>query len=176
MKTDARLMEMLTGYAAAHQHPINIAVHLVGIPIIMFGVFVALSWASFDVANFTVNGAQLATLILFVFYLTLDKLFSLVFLACAAPITYFAMVIGAEPLAISGTVAAGAFVGGYAAQFIGHAIEKSAPVILRHPIQANLAAPFFTVVEIFKIFGWRENLFDEIQIRIEALRTEQHPA
>jgi hypothetical protein len=29
---DSKLMDMLTGYAAAHQHPFNIAVHLVGIP------------------------------------------------------------------------------------------------------------------------------------------------
>ena len=37
MKTDGKLMEMLTGYAAAHQHPLNIFVHLIGIPMIMLG-------------------------------------------------------------------------------------------------------------------------------------------
>jgi uncharacterized membrane protein YGL010W len=51
-----------------------------------------------------------------------------------------------------------------------HAVEKSVPVVLKHPVQANLAAPFFTVVEIFKIFGLRDDLFNEVQRRIAELR------
>jgi uncharacterized membrane protein YGL010W len=66
-----------------------------------------------------------------------------------------------------------AFFGGYAAQFVGHAIEKSMPVLLKHPIQANLAAPFFTIVEVFKLLGLREALFTEVQRRIAELREEQ---
>jgi uncharacterized membrane protein YGL010W len=50
-------------------------------------------------------------------------------------------------------------------------VEKSAPVILRHPVQANLAAPFFTIVEIFKLLGLREALFDRVQERVAALRS-----
>jgi uncharacterized membrane protein YGL010W len=69
-----------------------------------------------------------------------------------------------------------AFFGGYAAQFVGHAIEKSMPVLLKHPIQANLAAPFFTVVEVFKLLGLREALFTEVQKRIAELREEQTAA
>ena len=45
------------------------------------------------------------------------------------------------------------------------------PVLVKHPVQANLAAPFFTVVELFKIFGLRDELFDEVQREI-ALRRE----
>jgi uncharacterized membrane protein YGL010W len=73
-------------------------------------------------------------------------------------------------MAVSGTVAAIAFFGGYAAQFVGHAIEKSMPVLVKHPIQANLAAPFFTVVEMFKILGLRDELFNEVQRQIALLR------
>jgi len=94
--TDNKLMDMLTGYAAAHQHPFNIFVHM---------------------------------------------------------------------------IAAACFFGGYAGQFIGHAVEKSMPVLVRHPIQANLAAPFFTVVEMFKILGLRDRLFDSVQAEISARRS-----
>ena len=80
----------------------------------------------------------------------------------------FAGLVGEKPTAISGTVAAIAFFGGYIAQFVGHAVEKSMPVLVKHPIQANLAAPFFTVVELFKIFGLRSELFDQVQQKIEA--------
>lgn len=166
-------MDMLTGYASAHQHPFNIAVHMIGIPTIMLGVFIVLSWVGADVAGYTLNLAHIAVLVLFVFYWTLEKLFSIVFLLYAAPIAYFATIIGAESTATSGTVAAVAFFGGYAAQFIGHAVEKSVPVVLKHPVQANLAAPFFIVVDIFKFSGLREALFDEVQQRIDEARPEQ---
>lgn len=173
MKDDSKLMNMLTGYASAHQHPFNVAVHMIGIPTIMLGAFIALSWANTEIAGYNVNLAQMAALVLFIFYFTLDRLFSLVFLLYAAPVAYFATIIGAEPMATSGVVAAATFFGGYAAQFIGHAVEKSVPVVLKHPIQANLAAPFFTVVEIFKIAGLRDEMFNEVQRRIAEMRRQQ---
>lgn len=164
---------MLVGYAAAHQHPFNIAVHLIGIPTIMLGVFIPLSWGSADFLGLTVNLAYVAAAFMFVFYWSLDKLFSVVFLLYAVPIAFFATTIGYEPLATSAAVAAGAFFGGYLAQFVGHAVEKSVPVILKHPLQANLAAPFFTVVEVFKILGFRESLFDAVQERILQIRADE---
>jgi uncharacterized membrane protein YGL010W len=166
-------MEMLTGYASAHQHPFNIAVHLVGIPVIMLGVFIPLSWLSIEIPGVKFNLAHVATVGLFAFYFTLDRIFSVVFLIYALPVAILATRIGAEPLAVSGTVAAAAFFGGYIAQFVGHAVEKSIPVILKHPIQANLAAPFFIVVDIFGILGLRDSLFNEVQRRISELRQQQ---
>lgn len=163
-------MDMLTGYAAAHQHPVNITVHLIGIPIIMFGAFIVLSWVDVEIESFGLNLAQLAVIGMFLFYLTLDGVFALVFLLAAIPIAWLATWTGQAPIAISGPIAAAAFFGGYIAQFIGHAIEKSAPVILKHPIQANLAAPFFTIVELFKLAGLRESLFDDVQRRVAELR------
>lgn len=172
MNTNTKLMDMLTGYASAHQHPFNIAVHFVGIPVIMLGVFIALSWVRFDMAGATFNLAYVAAFGLFLFYLMLDKVFSIVFLLYALPIAWLATGIGTEPLAVSGTVAAVAFFGGYIAQFVGHAMEKSVPVILKHPVQANFAAPFFIVVEIFSLLGLRDELFREVQRRIQELRQE----
>lgn len=173
MKQDSKLMEMLTGYAAAHQHPFNVAVHLIGIPTIMLGVFIALSWARWEVLGISMNGAYLAAMILFFFYVTLDVVFAIAFLAYAIPVAMLATVIGEQPYATSGSIAAAAFFGGYAAQFIGHAVEKSAPVILTRPVQANLAAPFFTVVEIFGLAGFRDELFNEVKQRVAELRQEQ---
>ncbi len=173
MNINAKLMDMLTGYASAHQHPFNIAVHFIGIPVIMLGVFIVLSWASIEVPGMTINLAYAATLGLFIFYFMLDKIFSVVFLLYAVPVAMLATRIGTEPLAVSGTIAAIAFFGGYAAQFAGHAVEKSAPVVLKHPIQANFAAPFFIVVDIFGLLGLREELFQEVRRRIEELRQEQ---
>lgn len=55
-------MDMLTGYAASHQHPFNVFVHLLGIPTIMLGVLIPLSWIGFDVGGFVVNLADVVML------------------------------------------------------------------------------------------------------------------
>jgi len=47
------------------------------------------------------------------------------------------------------------------------------PVLVNHPIQANLAAPFFTVVELFSIVGLRDALFKEVQSQIELRREKE---
>ena len=175
MATDSKLMDMLVGYASAHQHPINIAVHMIGIPTIMLGIFIPLTWMSVEIGGFSFNLAHVAVLAMFFFYLTLDRIFAVVFLVCALGGAALAESLGAYPLSSAWVIAAGAFFGGYAAQFVGHAIEKSMPVLIKHPIQANLAAPFFTVVEAFKLLGLRDELFTEVQRRIAELR-EGEPA
>jgi len=174
MKADGRLMDMLTGYAASHQHPVNITVHMIGIPTIMLGVLIPLSWMTISVNDFSFTPAQIVVFGFFVFYLTLDVLFAMVFLVFGLALSVLAGWIAATPMAVSGTIAAVCFFGGYAAQFAGHAIEKSMPVLVKHPIQANLAAPFFTVVEMFKILGLRDELFNEVQQQI-AIRRQDSP-
>ena len=170
MNRQNKLMEMLTGYAAAHQHPFNIFVHLLGIPTIMLGVLIPLTWLGIEIDTISINLAQLLVVAFFLFYLTLDRLFAVVFLVAAMLLTVLASRVGAMPMAISGGIAAVAFFGGYALQFVGHAVEKSMPVLVKHPIQANLAAPFFIVVEIFKLLGLRSELFDAVQEEVAARR------
>ena len=84
-----------------------------------------------------------------------------------------AVKLGSYPSPTGWYIAAACFFGGYAAQFVGHAVAKSMPVLVTHPIQANLAAPFFTVVELFKIAGLRDDLFNAVQAKIEEQRASQ---
>ena len=173
MSHEGKLMDMLTGYAAAHQHPFNIFVHMIGIPTIMFGVLIPLTWVGWDIGGVNLNLAHVVMLGFFLFYLTLDKPFAIVFLIVALLLAQFAGYVGQLPLATSGMTAALAFFGGFAAQFIGHAVEKAMPVLIKHPIQAGLSAPFFCVVELFKIFGLRDDLFNEVQAQIEQRRAQE---
>jgi len=166
-------MDMLVGYASAHQHPINIAVHLIGIPVIMLGIFIPMTWLTVDIDGFALNLAQITVFAMFIFCLTLDWIFAVVFLMFAIAVAHLAAFLGSYPQPTALIIAAAAFFGGYAAQFIGHAIEKSMPVLLKHPVQANLAVPFFTIVEVFKLLGLREALFTEVQERIVQLRDHQ---
>lgn len=83
MSGDGKLMEMLTGYAASHRHPFNIFVHMIGIPTIMLGLLIPLTWLGTEIGGVTVNLAHLAMIGFFLFYLTLDRLFAIVFLILA---------------------------------------------------------------------------------------------
>lgn len=170
--SESKLMDMLTGYAAAHQHPFNIFVHLVGIPTIMLGVMIPLTWVRIQTDWFGITLAHLLLFGFFFFYLTLDFIFGVTFLAVGYLLLKLAMLIGDLPFATSATIAAGCFVGGYLAQFIGHAVERSMPVLVKHPVQANLAAPFFTVVEVYKLLGMRDELFKKVQRAIAERRQE----
>jgi uncharacterized membrane protein YGL010W len=173
MQKDAKLMHMLTGYAAAHQHPFNVAVHLIGIPTIMLGVSIPLTWVAVEIGDFRITLAQGVVFGIFAFYMTLDRVFALMFLIFGLVIVFLAGLIASMDRQTAGMIAAAAFFGGYLAQFIGHAVEKSMPVLVKHPIQANLAAPFFTIVEIFHILGFRKSLFDEVQSQVIQRRSEE---
>ena len=170
MNKNEKLMDMLTEYAVSHQNPLNIGIHFIGIPVIMLGVFIPLSWITIETSNLLINGAYITVLALFLFYSTLDKIFSLAFLCYGLPIAWLSTQIGYQPLSTSLVIAISSFFGGYIGQFIGHGIEKSMPVVLKHPIQANLAAPFFIVVEIFNFVGMRKSLFQEIQTRMKNIK------
>ena len=52
MKAEGKLMDMLTGYAASHQQPFNIFVHMIGIPTIMLGILIPLTWVGFAINEF----------------------------------------------------------------------------------------------------------------------------
>lgn len=157
-------MDMLTGYVAAHQHPVNIIVHMIGIPTILLGILIPLSSASITINEFSMNFAQVVVIGFALFYMTLDVIFGVAFLIVGLAIAALASTVGKLPGA--GMIATVAFIGGWLAQFAGHMIEKSVPVVLKHPIQAHLAAPFFVVVELFKFAGLRDALFNEVQSRL----------
>lgn len=173
MKPRNKLMEMLTGYAAAHQHPFNVTVHMIGIPTIMLGALIPLTWAAIEINDFRFTLAQIVVAGFFLFYLSLDRIFALVFLIFGMAIAMLAEMLGGFGMKTSGIIAAVLFFGGYLAQFVGHFVEKSPPVLLRHPIQANLAAPFFTIVELFGMLGLRKQLFEQVNVEVERQRREQ---
>jgi len=173
---DSKLMDMLTGYAAAHQHPFNVFVHMIGIPLIMLGVVIPLTWVGVPVFGVTITPAHLLLAGFFGFYLTLDRIFAFTFLVVSVLIVVAALRISLLPLAQSGTIAAAAFVGGYIAQFVGHAVERSMPVLVKHPIQAQLAAPFFWVVELYNLLGLRSALFQAVMAEVESRRTSDGAA
>jgi uncharacterized membrane protein YGL010W len=171
LSENTKLKEMLINYASSHQNKINILFHLIGIPTIMLGICIPLSWLNYEIFGQSLTAAHAVIIGLFLFYMTLDIVFSIVFLILGLLINQYAIELSV--LQSAGTIAAVAFFGGYTLQFIGHAIEKSMPVLIKHPIQANIAAPFFVIVEIFGILKLRQDLFEEINTLVKKYQENE---
>jgi uncharacterized membrane protein YGL010W len=137
----------------------------------MLGICIPLSWLNYEVFGQSLTAAHAVIIGLFLFYMTLDIVFSIVFLILGLLINQYAIELSV--LQSAGTIAAVAFFGGYTLQFIGHAIEKSMPVLIKHPIQANIAAPFFVIVEIFGILKLRQDLFEEINTLVKKYQENE---
>ena len=118
MKASGKLMDMLTGYAASHQHPVNVLVHMNGIPTIMLGVMIPLTWVDISIDTFTFNLAHVLVVVFFLFYMTLDAPFAVVFLVVGFLMEMLASWLGAMPGNTGWIIAAACFFGGYAAQLI----------------------------------------------------------
>ena len=171
-----RWLTMLAGYASHHQHPTNAVMHIIGVPFIMLGMFVPMSAWAIPIAGVSVSVADIVLLGLFLFYLRLDVVCALAFAAYAVLVLALAKIILTLPFTTAALISAVCFFGGYALQFWGHAIEGRAPVLVKHPIQANVSAPLFITVEVFKFLGLRENMFKAMDAKVAELSGDDSTA
>lgn len=161
-------LNMLAGYGSHHQNATNAVMHIIGVPFIMLGVLIPLTWLGIDLWGVNFNAALLVYLALGAFYFSLDKACAVFFLFYAGAVLYIANVVGGQASSSQAWgISAGAFFGGYILQFIGHGIEGKAPALLTYPIQSQVAAPLFIVVELFKFMGIKEDMFNAMQARIK---------
>ncbi len=161
-------LNMLAGYGSHHQNTINAVMHIIGVPFIMLGALIPLTWLGTDIAGLNINAALLLYIALGAFYFSLDKACAIFFFLYAGLILTAANIIG-EQMTTSQAwiISAATFFGGYIFQFIGHAIEGKAPALMKHPVQSQIAAPLFIVVELFKFMGVKEDMFNAMQARIK---------
>ncbi|MDA1116755.1 MAG: DUF962 domain-containing protein [Proteobacteria bacterium] len=59
------LEQQMSFYAAYHQDARNKATHFIGVPMIIFGLFIALGWARADIGGVTLTAAMLLAAELF---------------------------------------------------------------------------------------------------------------
>ena len=121
----AKIDALFTGYAAHHRTAGNLRCHLIGIPMIAFGLIgllaVEVYRVRFSGADWPVELSPLFILAIAPVYLWLDAR-----LGVAVTVLYLAMYLGARQ--IGWPVHAGLFVVGWVFQFIGHMYyEKRSP-------------------------------------------------
>ncbi|KAJ1931796.1 hypothetical protein FBU59_006593 [Linderina macrospora] len=170
-------------YGEYHNNPVNIAIHIVFVPTIMWTAISLLT--SFTPQDLLPIPAPLLALLellpgpaplgnfptwlifgFLAFHIALEPIAGLL----SAPFTY-TIIVTAEQFALSNENAvawsASLFVVAWIVQFIGHGVfEKRAPALLDNLVQAFVMAPFFVFLEILFKLGYRPSLDRELRSKV----------
>jgi uncharacterized membrane protein YGL010W len=137
-KVDSRLSD----YAFYHRSRGNKVCHFIGIPLIIYSLFLLLR--SFPLAE-SITAAELLLLLSFFYYLTLDLRLALAMLVLSVLLDLAAWKTADFRIGIV------AFLIGWIFQGIGHAVyEKRSPAFLRNLVHL-LVGPIFLLNEIWHV-------------------------
>lgn len=163
------LEQQMSFYAAYHQDARNKATHFVGVPMIIFGLFIALGWARLELGGVTLTAAMLLAAVVLVWYFLLDVPLALAMLVLNAVLLYFADFISLQPVGIGLAWFAVFFGGGWVIQLIGHVFEGRKPALVDNFFQI-FVAPIFLAAEVFFALGYKPALHAAVQKRARDMR------
>lgn len=143
-------------YASDHRHPVNVAIHWVAVPAILWSIVAAL-WC-IPVPGTWFRAGLWAALSLFVawmFYYRASRPLGYGMLAVMVALLWFTRWLHA----LLGTtqllwVAAAVFVAAWVAQFAGHRIEGRRPSFLTD-LTYLLVGPAWLLSKLYRRLGWR---------------------
>lgn len=158
--------ELLSAYAAYHRDRRNIATHLVGVPLIVFGVCILLSRPAFEVAGLALTPTWLVFALSAGWYMTRGApALGLVTSALIAAMTAAGAAIAAGATATWLALGIGLFVVGWAIQFVGHHYEGRKPAFV-DDVTGLMIGPMFVVAEVMFALGWNRQLLAEVERRV----------
>ena len=163
------LEQQMSFYAAYHQDTRNKATHFVGVPMIIFGLFVALGWARIDVGGVTLTAAMLLAAVVLVWYFLLDVPLALAMLVTNAVLLYLANLVSVQPIGVGFAWFLVFFGGGWVIQLVGHAWEGRKPALADNFFQI-FVAPIFLAAEVFFALGYKPALHAAVQKRALEMR------
>lgn len=159
------LLEQMAMYTAYHRDARNRATHFIGVPMIIFSIFLALSLIRFgESTGEPITAAMILLIPLLALYASAVPLLGIVSAAFLLP-----MLWGAEVLARQGAqgiwVTIGVcFVGGWIIQLIGHRFEGRKPALADNLLQVFMA-PGFLVAELLFGLGLLKDLRNDLATR-----------
>lgn len=148
--------QLMDTYKYQHQNSLNQLLHKIGIPIILFSVFMVLSWVNLDFG--TVWKISFGWLVLFAtaiyyFRLGIVKLAAATSVMLLVLLVIALLVAGPTPTQTTSILAAALFVAGWILLLVGHLFEKSKPAFMQSLGQV-LVAPLFLVNELVALTGY----------------------
>lgn len=166
------LEDQLVFYRSYHYNTINVLIHSVFVPTILFSTMGLLTNVRIPipiphVAQY-LNLGVIGSLGYSLFYLYLDIIGGVL----ATPLLMVGSVYFTQLTLYSASINKifiGGFVVGWIVQFIGHGVfEKRTPALLDSLLQALVLAPFFILFELFFLFGVRLDLKKRVDARVEV--------
>ncbi len=164
------LEQQMSFYAAYHQDARNKATHFVGVPMIIFGLFIALGWARIEVGGVTLSAALLLAAAVLVWYFLLDVPLALAMLVTNAVLLYLADMVSVQPIAVGAAWFLVFFGGGWVIQLLGHVWEGRKPALADNLFQI-FVAPIFLAAEAFFALGYKPALHAAVQKRAREMRS-----
>jgi uncharacterized membrane protein YGL010W len=157
--------ELLAQYAEYHRDRRNIVSHLVGVPMIVFGIGVLLARPALPAGGVALTPAWLVFALAAAWYLTRgNAVLGVAVSAGVALLLWLAQQIagGSVPVWLGWGV--GFFAVGWLIQFIGHWYEGRKPAFV-DDIVGLLVGPMFVTAEAMFMLGWNKPLLSEIERR-----------
>jgi uncharacterized membrane protein YGL010W len=159
MKT---LEQQMAFYAAYHRDARNKLSHFIGVPLIAFGVMLALSWPRLALGSVELTPAMLLTTWILIYYLLLDVPLGLLMLLILGLSLYAADFVARMPMMLGVGVFVVSFVGGWVIQLVGHVFEGRKPALTDNLFQI-FVAPIFLAAEATFALGMRKKLAARVE-------------
>src|SRR5215831_2435772 len=150
-------------YASYHHDARNRATHFVGIPAIVFSLFVPLALWRFRVAGLDASAAWIVAGLALAGWIALDATIGLAMAVVVVPMLIVAEWIAARFGATAAWIVfAVFFVGGWIFQLVGHVWEGKRPALLDNLFQAFIG-PMFLMAEVLMALGLKPDLKQAVE-------------
>ena len=163
------LEDQMSFYAAYHQDGRNKISHFIGVPAIIFGLFIALGWLRLDLGGFTLTAAMLLAAVVMIWYFVLDVPLAIAMLVVNGALLYLAEQVAVQPIKAGALWFLAFFGGGWIIQLIGHVFEGRKPALVDNFMQV-FVAPIFPAAEAFVALGYKTELHAAVQKRAQEMR------
>lgn len=166
------LEKQLVFYGKYHHNQVNIAIHTLCVPFILFTAITILTNTPafiplpsyLTIPNLPLNGGTILALVYCILYILLEPVAGSMAMPIILGVTAYSHHLTTVAPSSTNTAAAALHAICWIAQFVGHgAFEGRAPALLDNLVQALFLAPFFVWMKILFKFGYRP----ELQSRIE---------
>ncbi|QFU21738.1 DUF962 domain-containing protein [Shewanella eurypsychrophilus] len=156
--------EQLSTYKSVHLNPKNIRTHFVGVPLIIWSIFLLLNlipinFFAWDDPAISINVATAFAIGVLIYYFKLHAQLAIGLALFIVPVLYTSHLVAQVQGAL--WIAIGVFVVGWVFQLIGHKYEKAKPAFV-DDLNQLLIGPFFLMAELYFMFGWEKSLEEEI--------------
>jgi len=169
------VVEQMSFYEAYHKHPLNKLTHFIGIPAIVFSIFIPLSWPAIALDGATITLGMLVLAAALAYYFYLDRAFGAAMTVILIPLLYAAHYVAQQSWTVGIATFLACFVGGWIVQIVGHVVfEKRRPALMDNLFQLVIG-PVFLCAEVFFMLGFKEEIHQDV-VRLSARFALEQPA